>query len=70
MPPDELLVALTRHLSGDWGELDEHDWQANESALLEGTRLLSAYVASNGERFWIITEASRDVTTSLLPEEY
>lgn len=70
VPPDELLVALTRHLSGDWGELDEHDWQANESALLEGTRLLSAYVASNGERYWIITEADRSVTTSLLPEEY
>ena len=68
--PEELLAALGRHLSGDWGELDEHDWRANDSALQDGTRLLSAYVASNGERFWIITEADRSSTTSLLPEEY
>jgi hypothetical protein len=70
VPPQELFVALTRHLSGDWGELDEHDWRANESALHDGTRLLSVYVASNGERFYIITESNREVTTSLLPEEY
>jgi len=70
VPPEELLTALGRHLSGDWGELEEHDWRANDSALQDGTRLLSAYVASNGERFWIITEADRGSTTSLLPDEY
>ena len=70
VPPEELLAALGRHLTGDWGELDEHDWRANDSALLDGTRLLSAYVASNGERFWIITEADRSSTSSLLPDEY
>ena len=30
-----------RHAKGDWGELDPEDWQANERALLEGTRLVS-----------------------------
>ena len=70
VPPDELLLALSRHLSGDWGELDEHDWQVNEEALRDGSRLLSAYVASNGTKFWIITESDRTVTTSLLPDEY
>ena len=70
VPSEELLAALGRHLSGDWGELDEHDWRANDSALQNGTRLLSAYVASNSERFWIITEGNRDSTTSLLPDEY
>ena len=70
VPSEELLAALTRHLLGDWGELTEQDWRANESALSDGTRLLSAYLAANGERFWIITEADRSVTTSLLPEEY
>ena len=67
---EELLLAINRHLTGDWGELDEHDWQANEVALSDGSRLLSAYVASNGTKFWIITEAGRSSTTSLLPEEY
>jgi hypothetical protein len=70
VPPQELFAALTRHLSGDWGELDEHDWRANESALQDGSRLLSAYLTSTGETFWIISEADRSVTTSLLPEEY
>jgi hypothetical protein len=68
--PDEIRAALQRHLRGDWGEVDRHDWNANNLALLEGTRLLSAYDTSGGERFWIITEADRSVTTVLLPEDY
>ena len=44
--------------------------EANEQALQSGGRLLSAYKASNGRRFLIITEADRSVTTFLLPEEY
>lgn len=70
VPQGDLLHALTRHLTGDWGDLDEHDWHANEAALKDGSRLLSAYVTSNGVRFWIITESDRSATTSLLPEEY
>ena len=34
---------LTRHISGDFGELDTEDRQANEDALIHGERLLSAY---------------------------
>lgn len=68
--PPELMAALRRHLSGDWGELGEEDWKTNEAALRRGERLLSAYNAANGQRFWIITEADRSSTTALLPEEY
>ena len=67
---DEIFSALNRHLRGDWGELDRHDWNANNDALIDGTRLFSAYDTSNGERFWIITEADRSVTTVLLPGDY
>lgn len=66
----DVLAALRRHASGDWGELGEEDRAANDRALVEGTRLLSAYRAKNGTRFWIITEADRSVTTILLPEDY
>jgi hypothetical protein len=52
------------------GDVDEHDRQANDRALIEGTRLLSVYQAVNGTKFWIITEADRSVTTILLPEDY
>lgn len=70
LPELDVLIGLERHASGDWGELDEHDRQENELSLREGFRLLSAYHASNGEKFWIITEADRSVTTVLLPEDY
>ena len=70
LPPDDVLPALNRHIRGDWGELDSHDTAANNHALQVGTRLLSAYIASDGTKFWIITEADRSVTTILLPEDY
>ena len=61
---------LRRHLTGDWGEVDEHDRQENERSLSEGCRLLSAYTLSSGTKLWIITEADRSSTTLLLPSEY
>lgn len=61
--------ALRRHLSGDWGEVDEQDARENELSLKQGYRLLSAYHEGRC-RFWIITEADRSATTILLPEEY
>jgi hypothetical protein len=66
---EEVFTALTRHVSGDWGDLCPEDTLANDTALDQGGRLFSAY--GNGHhRFWIITEADRSVTTVLLPEDY
>lgn len=65
--PDEFL---DRHIKGDWGELAEEDRQANDDALIDGSRILSSYRLSNGTKIWIITEWDRSVTTCLLPEEY
>ena len=67
--------SLNRHVKGDWGDVDDEDKQANDQALKEETRLLSAY---NDDRFpkngvatiWIITEADRSATTILFPDEY
>ncbi len=61
---------LDRHVTGDWGELGDEDKQANERALREGLRILSAYTTSDGVKLWIITEADRSATTMLLPSEY
>ncbi len=66
--PGELL---SRHASGDWGELDAHDRRENARSLKHGFRLLSSYrVGDAGGRVWIITEADRSSTCLLLPEEY
>jgi len=59
-----------RHLTGDWGEVDDHDRRENELSVVQGFRLLSAYTLSNGTKLWIITEADRSATTLLLPSEY
>jgi predicted transcriptional regulator len=66
----DMFAALTRHMSGDWGEVDEEDWEANDRALETNARLLSAYIDRHGKKFWIITQADRSSTTILLPEEY
>lgn len=70
IPSDEILAALSRHVSGDWGTLDREDWQTNDNALQSGGRLLSAYLSTENVKFWIITEADRSATTVLLPEDY
>ncbi len=63
---------LNRHLAGDWGTLDQEDWNTNQRALKFGDRLLSSYdIDAGGEsRLWIITEADRSSTTLLLPSDY
>ena len=66
---EEVLTAMRRHASGDWGDLCPEDTLANHDALCQGGRLFSAY-GQGDERFWIITEADRSVTTILLPEDY
>jgi hypothetical protein len=61
---------LTRHRTGDWGDLCAVDAHENELSLRDSLRLFSVYHASDGTKFWIITEADRSVTTILLPEDY
>lgn len=70
LPEADVLAALRRHAAGDWGDVDEHDRQENELSLKEGFRLLSVYHATDGTKFWIITEADRSATTILLSEDY
>ena len=47
----------------------------NDAALIDGSRILSAYLTRKGERIWVITEAVNEVglrysTCLLKPEEY
>ena len=66
---------LAKHVRGDWGIVDAEDKAANDQSLIDGSRILSAYRTSKGEKLWVITEACDDqgrraATTILLPEEY
>src|ERR1019366_5085438 len=62
-----VIAALFRHTSGDWGDVDEFDWKENDRAVEEGGRVLSSYHTEDGTVFWLITEADRSCTTVLLP---
>lgn len=62
---------LTRHVTGDWGEIHPQDAAQNEIAVLCRSRILSSYsMGDTGLPLWIVTEADRSVTTLLLPEDY
>lgn len=66
---------LSRHLAGDYGSVDEHDRQANEQAIEDGSRILSAYVLPDQSKLWVITTAAddrgnRESTCVLTPDEY
>ena len=66
----DIVAALRRHASGDWGDVDPDDRAANDLALTSDGRLLSVYELVNGITFRVITEADRSVTTVLLPDDY
>ena len=70
---------IERHVRCDWFDLSEDDRQANEDALVDGSRILSSYVlegeGEDATKIWVITEAEdesgdRLATTVLLPEDY
>jgi len=63
-------VLLDRHQSGDWGDVDAEDWEANARDLIDGERLFSVYHLSDGTKLYVITEWDRGATTLLLPTEY
>lgn len=80
-----VVTCVTRHLDGDFGDLDEEDTAANHAALVDEHlpstpdltarrgRVLSNYPAPDDgitTRFWVITEADRSTTTVLHPEDY
>jgi hypothetical protein len=65
----DVVQGISRHASGDWGEICPEDRQENEGSLQHEGRLMSVY-RSGGKRFWIITEWDRSVTTVLMPQDY
>jgi hypothetical protein len=61
---------LDRHAFGDWGDVDEHDAEENDFSVENHLRILSVYTLSTDAKIWVLTEADRSRTTTLLPEEY
>ena len=67
--PIRVAACISRHHSGDWGDVCDEDKQVNDFAVENGERILSSY-EDNKTKFWIITEGDRSSTCVLLPGEY
>ncbi len=67
---EQIHELITRHLHGDWGDVEPDSVEANEQALKDGLRILSSYKLPNERVLWVLTEADRSATTVLTPEEY
>ena len=75
---EDVFEYVSKHVRGDWGDLCDEDAEANEQALVDGSRILSSYVLGKGAdeiKVWIITDAEddngeREATTVMLPDEY
>lgn len=66
----EVMQALARYTSCDWGITCAEDQMLNNDAVLNGDdRILAVYPTCHGN-IWIITEWDRSVTTILFPNEY
>lgn len=68
------ITLLLRHQRND-SDLDAGDLEANRQALIDGSRLFSAFDIGEGDRVFVITEAADDLgkrrfTTLLLDREY
>ncbi len=67
---DEVWVAMLKHLSDDWGNVEQETAEANFLALEHGGELRSAYYTSKGVLFTIVTNAARTRTAIQLEREY
>jgi hypothetical protein len=74
---------ISRHVTGDWGDIDPGDRGLNEQALRDGSRIFSVYGTRDSDAcLWVITEAvtdpdaegdeagARSATTILRPDDY
>ena len=64
--------AFLKYRRCDWGDTCESDKAQNDSAVINGERILAEYRHPEHPdwRLWIITEWDRSATTLLFPSEY
>lgn len=67
----EPMVLLWRHATGDWGQVEQDDREANDRAIVSGLECTySNYRLVRGQCIWVVTEADRSATLMCLPDEY
>ena len=62
---------LTSHLMGDWGDVDDEQWQENDEAVREEKgKILSAYFTDTDDAILIVTDLDWSRTLVMLADEY
>lgn len=67
---EDIINALKRHQTGDWGDCSNDTKEENERALKEESRLFSIYHSSQEMKFYVVTEKDRKTTTVLFSDDY
>ncbi|HGV0688966.1 TPA: hypothetical protein ACNBWM_004518 [Escherichia coli] len=65
----DLGPMIDRHVSGDWGDVDDAQREANDEALKDSGTIVSVY-HPHGVRMLIVTDGDRSHTVAMLPHEY
>ncbi len=63
------LELIGRHARLDQGCLGAGDQAANQHALIDQTRVFSAYLCK-GVKYYVVTEWDRSITTLMLASDY
>ena len=62
---DFVSSSLARYINRDWGELCDEEKALNDEAILNGERIMGAYIDEEYDwKIWIITEWDRSCTTN------
>ena len=69
IPVTTLPELVHRHVTGDFGVINEDDRNENLESIAKGLRIVSAYEIDDA-KIWVITEADRSSTCLLFPSEY
>ena len=69
LSPSDIKSALRRHQACDWGDVSSDDRETNDRAVVNRSRLLSAYHSDTGVCFWVITAGHRAETMICLPSD-
>ena len=60
---EDVIPALGRHISGDWGRVSKLRQNANRIALCRQRPLRSEYFSTDGVKFRVVTNADRSLTS-------
>jgi hypothetical protein len=67
--PEVARKLVSRHVSGDWGQIPKEDARLNDEAVKSKGMIQSSYVVGD-RKVWVITDYGHQYTTVLFPEEY